>query len=231
MARTAKKPVFASPDWNRALKARFLDSGFRHNQEALRQLAVDVRAGTVTPQQWAEQFSLGETWVEEWAQDVIDYWEVVQYPVPDLARLDATRSVTIVYPPPRDGSKENDLFSFSVETVPTSKLSIGITMGGSVEGEPDDDWNRFKAQMHANLERALDSYRQKALCSGASREVRIPNDLLRKADVTAFYFFRQMSPRQIISQLVERVGAETTVYRWIKEIATLLDLPMRSRQR
>jgi len=231
MARSKNKTVFAPPSWRRALKARFLDFAFRRNPNALRILAIEVRAGKITPRQWVDQYQLGGTWVEEWVADVLDAWQMQPYMFSEIDRLGNTKlPPSIYYPPPRDESTADDVFSFKVDTVPTSKLSIGITAGGSIpDGEPDDDWLRFRKQMHANLDRALDWYHQNALDLGASREVLIPNDLFRKTEVTAVYFFCAKSPEQILPNLVERVGDRTTLHRWIREISKLLDLPTKKR--
>jgi hypothetical protein len=231
MARSSKKPVFTSPGWHQALKARFLNFGFRHNPDALRLLATEVRESKITPQQWANQYHLGGTWVEEWVGDVLIAWGNQPYLVSEVDQLGNTDlPPTVYYPAPRDESTADDVFSFSVNGIPNSKLSLGITAGGSVpEGEPDDDWLQFKKQMHGNLDRALDWYQQNALDLGSSREVLIPNDLFRKTEVTAVYFFCAKNPAQILPILLERVGDRTTVHRWIQEITKLLDIPMKKR--
>ena len=166
--------------------------------------------------EWATRYGLGETWVEGWAKEVIATWEMEPYLIGDLDRPNGNRP-NILYPQPRDARKPADEFKFSVSTMPTSKLSIGILAGGSKK-DPDDDWLRFKKQTKDNLDRAIERYRKHALASGASREVVMPKELRLKIETAALYFFCEMSPQTLLQNLIMRVGAETTVYRWIKKL-------------
>lgn len=231
MARSKNKLAFVPPDWHQALRARFLDYGFLHNPSALRQLATDVRSNAMTTRQWASQYHLEETWVEEWVGDVLEVWRNEPYLVSEVAqRGDVKPPGTIRYPLPRDGRTADDPFSYSVSTVPTSNLSLGITMGGSVpDDEPDDDRLRFRKQVHTNLDHALDLYYERVVCKNARREVIVPKDLLRKTEVTAVYLFCSVSPENMLPKLLETVGSRITVYRWIKQIADLLEIPIQKR--
>ena len=213
MARPKDKPVFTPPGWRQALKSWFLHYAFHHHPEALIQLAAEVRSSVITARQWAKRYDVAETWVEEWAGDALETWWIH----PNLL------SPSILYPPPQDDSTTDDVFSFKVALLPPSKLSLGITMGGIIQDVEDDDWKRFKKQLHQSLEDALNSYRAKA------SETLIPRDLLRKTEAAAVYFFCGMIPEAILPKLDEKVEEASTVYRWIKEIANLLELPMRTK--
>jgi hypothetical protein len=276
MARKKREMTFVCPGWEQAVKALFLSFGLAHNLNALHQLATDVRDGKMTVRQWANQYGLGKSWVEEWAQDTLCAWRDEPLLIAELTRLVDRRGPdpkNIQYDPPREHCKAADFFRFTasagpftyrVLTIPTSKLSIGVTMGGSVEGEPDDDWLRFRQRMHEQfdlafnryqtraerssrhiqsestydhlqlkrlvhrrMELVLDKYRKSAVKDGTSRELTVPTDLHKKIEAAAFYFFRQTSSEKMVTQLVHRVGASTTVYRWVKEMADLLRLPMK----
>ena len=229
MARSTDKRVFTTPAWIQAAKCWFIDYGFRHNPDALGRLATEVRTGEITPREWATRYGLSETWVEGWAKEVIATWEMEPYLIGDLDRPNGNRP-NILYPQPRDARKPADVFNFSVSTMPTSTLSAGILAGGSREN-PGDDGRRFKKQMRDILERALEQYEKHVLTSGASREIVVPRAPYLKIETAALYFFCEMSPQTLLQNLIMRVGAETTVYRWIKEITKLLDLPMKRRGR
>jgi len=233
MAGTKIKGIFVPPGGRQALKARFLDFGFRHNPDALRRLATDVRSKLMTPREWAKLYRLEGTWVEVWVGDTLEDWVRQPYLVSAIDQLASTEQPrTILYPPPRDESTAADMFTFSVSQIPTSKLSLGITMGGSFgDDEPDDDWERFKFQMHSQLDYALHRYQPIALRQGASREILLPKDLLTKLEVTAAYYFCGMSLERILPRLRERVGDRATLHRWIKKVAKLLDIPMKRRRR
>lgn len=227
MARTKNKPVFTSPRWQQALKALFLHFAFHHRPEALRRLVTEVRNNAITPQDWANLYGVAGTWVEVWVADTLEAWKTQPYLLADLDQA----GNTVLYPPPRDESTADDVFSFSVSAIPLAKLSLGITMGGSLpDGQPEDDWLRFKEQIHRSLESALESYRQRAAQLGASREVLVPKDLLLKTEATAVYFFCGKNPGQLLKLLKQKVGDRTTVYRWIREIAKLLEMPMKRRR-
>jgi hypothetical protein len=230
MAGKKKAKVFAPPGWRQALKCQFLNFAFVHNRHALQLLAVDVKNGSMTPHEWAKSFNLAGTWVEEWAQDTLEFWVMF----PDLGPEGSNpgnneQPIEVSYPPPCDEKNDADVFSFKISVVPISKLALGITVGGSLrKDEPEDDWQRFKKRVHASLDFALEEYCQNAVRSGASDELLVPSDLDLKVEVTAAYFFCGMSPAQLRYRLVTKVGDNSTVYRWIKEIAKLLNIPMKA---
>ena len=77
--------------------------------------------------------------------------------------------------------------------------------------------------MHARLDYALDKFRMKAAKSGSSREIVVPGDLDLKLQIAALYIFCNMKTEELAKhQSVLR--DRTIVYRWLKEILTLLDL-------
>jgi hypothetical protein len=224
MARQKKQPVFAPPGWRQAIKSKFLRNAFHFNPQALSLLATKVRAREITEQDWAASFGVAGTWIEEWAKDTLQSWrEQPSYcPAPD----DAGKR-WVFFATPRDGETEADVFSFEISAKPLCRMSFGVTIGGYLqEGEPEDDWERFKRQMHESLDNALKDFRMKAVQSGSSREIVIPSGLDLKLELAALYLFSNKSP----TELAENAAVardRTVVYRWLKEILTLLELPMK----
>jgi hypothetical protein len=224
MARQKKQPVFAPPGWRQAIKSKFLRNAFHFNPQALSLLATKVRAREITEQDWAASFGVAGTWIEEWAKDTLQSWrEQPSYcPAPD----DAGKR-WVFFATPRDGETEADVFSFEISAKPLCRLSFGVTIGGYLQdGEPEDDWERFKRQMHESLDNALKAFRMKAVQSGSSREIIVPSDLDLKLELAALYLFSNKSP----TELAENAAVardRTVVYRWLKEILTLLELPMK----
>jgi len=191
-----------------------------------------VKQGKVTAHDWATQFGVAETWMEEWAgtcpAELNDQGEVWLEPV----------------------RREKDVFSYSVSATPFCTGSLGVTIGGApewftrdpngdvvehryasrpkvsapskadrIELEPDDDWKRFEKEQLAMFQDALAKYRK-------ANEIAVPNDLDKKLQAAAVYLFGRSSPANIRLHS----GAEhdpSTKFRWVKEALTLLDLPPR----
>src|SRR5271169_3966558 len=126
MAGKSRPQVFGMPTWRQALRAKFLDFGFRHNPDALRLLATQVKNGLMTPRAWVDSFDLGDTWVEEWVNDTLAYWKDRPDSCPDFPEPQTNGQPAVLsYPPPRVAQNAEDVFEFSVRGVPVSKLSLG----------------------------------------------------------------------------------------------------------
>jgi len=207
--------VFAPPVWRQTLKAKFLVTAFGHCPQATELLAGQVREGARSVQDWAVQFNVSGTWIELWAEDVLQTW----------------RWTPLVYPwrpPPPPEELEADFFSFRIDNArPSCRFSHRVLVGGHFPKEADPrNWERFKQEQHAALEWHLNQYREKALQAGASREIRVPGDLDLKLEVAAIYILRGMTCREI--GVLRGVGRDPSVVsRWLKEILGLLDLPRR----
>ena len=78
MARPKKQPQFEPPGFHQAIRARFIQFAQLHSSPALRLLATKVWLGELSLQEWAKSFNVSQTWVEQWAQDALDYWRTSQ---------------------------------------------------------------------------------------------------------------------------------------------------------
>ena len=216
MSRRKKAPVFVSPAWHQTLKTKFLQAAFGNCLEAANLLVTDVYEQRMTTRDWAERFNVAGTWIEQWAAEVLEFWH--DHPV-IFPRL----------PPPHVEETEADSFSFVIANArPFFKFSLGVLAGGSFPDDADeDDWGRFKQQQHARLEAALERYRLMAVQAGTSLEIKIPNDLDLKLQVAAIYIFRGMSIDEL-AEMKEIARDRTRVYRWVAEILSLVDIPMRT---
>jgi hypothetical protein len=240
MAGKPRQQAFVGPRWKRAIKAKFLDFGFRNNPDALKRLTTEVKSGEITASAWAKSYDLGGTWVESWAEHTLSVWELR----PDLC---PENLFDVRYPPPDDEHTQKDIFKFSFRGVPDaehthpemfkfsfsgvpeSKLSLGLTLGGAFGNNAEDDWERFRQQARQKLDLALDQYRAKPSISRASSEMIPPKDLDLKVETAALYFFGQKTPEKLRPHLVSTVGDRTTVNRWLKAIVVLLQLKLRQR--
>lgn len=215
MPRKKKVPVFAPPAWRQTLKAKSLSTALGNCHEAGNLLAKEARNGTISAHEWAERFNVADTWIEKWAENQLAGWQLEPHTFPNL------------FPPSDEGTKA-DSFSFSItDARPFCKFSLGVLTAGSLPaGAEEDDWERFKKGLHFDLDLALNRYRDSALQSGASKEVKVPSDLEKKLGVAGLYFFRGMSPDEI-GDLRQVARDRTVVYRWLDEIVGLLGLRMR----
>ena len=194
MARTKKKPVFASPGWRQAIKCKFLSFAFQYNPHALELLATKAMDGAITAREWAAAFDLAGTWIEQWAEDTLQVWHEQPALCPMPKAPCSTAQVQVWYPPPRDLKTEADVFSFEISETPMCRLSLGITVGGTLLGdEPVEDWKRFKCQMHEQLELKLNEFYARALDSGVSDEIVVPDSLDKRLEIAALCLFCNIS--------------------------------------
>lgn len=236
MARPKKAKTFAPPSWQQAIRAKFLNYAVAHNSPALRLLATEVRDGHMTVRQWVVALGVAGTWIEQWAENAIEYWRT------NPPTFRGNGEVEMWFPAPRDGQTAADVFTYSVTDTPRSRASLGVTMGGSLKwytqrpGDPEpvaqhdplNDWEQFKKEQHAMLEDALNRYQENAVHSGASDRIAIPAELDRKLEIAALYVFCGMSPERIWNRGRNGIHADrTTINRWLKEVMPLLDLKMR----
>jgi hypothetical protein len=198
---------------------------------------------------WAKKFNVSGTWVEQWAQDTLDFWHKASLSrelrgkVPEgesEGPLICTGSpivrqssgVEMSYPSPSlDGRTAADVFSCNLTGTPFARLSHGITIGGdaSVLWSPgEDDETAFRRHMRATLEAALDEFFKHAVECGASGQISIPKDpedLDLKIECAALYVLCNVS-RPRLAELTHRVGKEA-MYLWLKDtVEELLDLRM-----
>jgi hypothetical protein len=222
MPRTKKQAILTTPLWNQTLKVMFLEAGFHHCPEALELLQPDVRAGAVSVHAWADQFSLAGTWVEHWAGVTLAEWAGHPHLFPNFQSL-------------LFESAAADRFSYEVHgRYPTCKFALGTVVGGSLsEGAPHDDWERFKAELRNDLDRALENYLQEALTTGALQRITVPSELQLKVEVAALYFFRNLTPQQIADYPTKSYDRthrnRTQINVWLKEVLPLLGLWMRAK--
>ena len=126
--RPKKQPTFEPPGFKQAVRARFIEYARRHGSRALHLLATDVWRGEMTLDAWAKSFNVAGTWVEAWAQDVLDAWrEGIRYPAPAVSESGV---LTMWYPSPDDGHTAADLFSCHLTGTPLAQLQHGIIFGG-----------------------------------------------------------------------------------------------------
>jgi hypothetical protein len=74
MARPTKQPQFEPPGFHQSPRAKFIKFALTQNSPALRLLGTSVWRGEMSPENWAKQFNVSGTWVEQWAQDALDSW-------------------------------------------------------------------------------------------------------------------------------------------------------------
>src|ERR1017187_5338458 len=122
--RPKKQPTFEPPGFKQAVRARFIEYARRHGSAALHLLATDVWRGEMTLDAWAKSFNVAGTWVEAWAQDVLDAWrEGIRYPAPAVSESGV---LTMWYPSPDDGHTAADVFSCHLTGTPLAQLQHGI---------------------------------------------------------------------------------------------------------
>lgn len=215
MSRKKQQPVLVPPDGIQTVKAEFLECARILTPAGFNILGTDVKAGKMSVRQWADYFGLAGTWIERWAEDTVRTWELHPKTFP-------------YYPAPRDEATDAGYFYYAVSGIrPFSRLSLGLTMGGSLRGgSEENDWRSFVTAMHTDLDEALEEYKQAALKSGAIRFALIPNDLGLKLTVAAHYLFGKKSAAEIAALPTVRRD-RTVVTRWLDQILTILNLPAR----
>jgi hypothetical protein len=228
MPRKKKQKVFAPPGWRQAIKAKFLSLAFHHNPNALYLLATKGRAGVITAHEWADSLNVAGTWIEQWAEDTLQAWRLEPYLCDIAPGPNNTANGSVLYPPPRDRQTEADVFSFKISATPMCRLLFGITIGGGPlrADEPQDDWERFRKEIQAKLDDALDRYRENAVHLGASCEIAVPGDLDLKLEIAALYVFGFKSAEELGKQSAV-LRDRTVVYRWLDDILGLLGLSMK----
>ncbi len=222
-----KKPlVLVSPSALQAIRTKFLNFAVRHNSPALRLLATKVYPSEMSVHQWADSLNVAETWLEQWAQDTVMAWCQGASPAPKKTE---DGKLELAFRAPRDERAPADEFRYTISATPLSKLAHAVTVGGSpwwIE-QPADDWERFKKEIHDQIDGALERFLEKAVQLGASREIKIPDELDKKLEGAALYILCGTGTAQLHSGLRTRVGDVSTVYRWLRETLRLLDLPMK----
>src|SRR5580704_16273193 len=106
--------VFTSASEQQAIKQKFLDFARRHNSPAMRLLATKVFKDELSVADWAQQFNLTGTWVQEWAEDTLRAWRTGTCPTPVIEGTD----LKAYYPSPRS---QPDTFSCVIKGTPLSR--------------------------------------------------------------------------------------------------------------
>jgi hypothetical protein len=227
VGRPKKQAKFLPAGFHQAVRALFIRLALLHGSRALRLIATAVWPCEMTPKHWAELFNQSGTWLEQYADDALDFWR--SYP-----QIGPESGNPLVYPGPRSESTAADVFSFATEAMPLSRIQHGITLGGdpSVIWQPaEDDETAFRRQIHQKLDAALDEYFQNAVASGTSIKIRIPTDLNFKIETTALYLLCDKSCRDLIT-LPKNPGfpnvEEDAMRKWLRETTTLLRLRSKS---
>lgn len=213
MPRPKKKRTLVTPAWEAALKTKFLDYSFRLYPLPLQELFLQVAAKKLTLREWAQSWQVSGTWIEKWASDTLKDWSKSP-PVPDGG---------INYYGP--SARETEGFSFKIENEhPDCRIAFGLTVGGKpFDDEPQDDWERFRGNMHKRLDFALEQFHRTALVAGSFNELDVDSDpdLDLKIATAAMNVFGQLSAGRIAPQVrYER----STVTRWLDKILDHLDL-------
>jgi hypothetical protein len=228
MSRQKRAPAFFPPSGMQAIRTRFLNYAVQYRSRALHVLAKDVYRGDMSVSEWARSLNATSTWLERWAQDTVDSWNQGLIPAPNLTENGA---LEFRFRAPRDEQTQADEFSCILSGTPLSMHAHRVTIGGPPWWEPNttDDQECFRKEMHFQLDLRLDAFFVRAVKSGASQQITLPNELDKKLQAAAQYILCDKSTGELHSQLVMCVGNVNTVYRWLREILDFLGLPMRAR--
>ncbi len=223
--RPKKQPTFEPPGFKQAVRARLIEYARRHGSAALHLLATDVWRGEMTLDAWAKSFNVAGTWVEAWAQDVLDAWrEGIRYPAPAVSESGV---LTMWYPSPDDGHTAADLFSCHLTGTPLAQLQHGIIFGGDASAcwnPGEDDETAFRRRMHARLDDALDDFFRHAPEFGASSRITIPKGLDLKIECAALYLLCSVSRADLVKRLKSTHVAKEAMYNWLQDAMQVLDL-------
>lgn len=226
--RPAKKKLIVKPGWFHEQKKRFIETAFHHYQQVFISLRDDVlRDKKFTVRKWAEQFDLGDTWIERWAADTVSLWE--WHPESLESSEDPEgKYVRMVWAEPRD--KPPDVL-----------FNIPLRMPNAA------DRAEFLKALYADLEsvvlgspdKTLSAWLDGMLKNGQLLEIDEPTNLNLKIECAVLYYFGRMSTQDIANRVGVGVvpgstmtaGVRESVNRWLKEISNILELPLRRRGR
>ena len=210
--------AIVSREWVHQQRVRFLETAFHHYPSALASLRNDVwRDKRISAGHWASQFDLEGTWVEQYAADVIGFWE-----------LEANSSVDPQSPgqlfPPEPRRNEAPLF-FAINWRLPNTGSRGAFL----------DRATLVAELQADVGHLFAGWLEARLRDGSLIEILEPTDLDLKIECAVLYYFGRMSPQDIVDRkrvLVVRgssmmAGSRVTVNRWLQQVSEVLSLPRR----
>jgi hypothetical protein len=72
VARPKKQLLVELPGFHQLIRVKFISFALGHRSPALRLLATKVWHREMSVAEWAKSFYVSGTWVEQWAQDVLD---------------------------------------------------------------------------------------------------------------------------------------------------------------
>lgn len=242
MARPRKQKNPEPPAFHQAIRARFLYFGVRHSCRALQVLATEIwptirqeleasllrvpkadeqylwqerrPRRTKAVRRWTAAIYQGGKWLEQWAEDTLDYW-----------RHSPRTAERLIYPLPRVGSEDDD-FRFATKITPVSREQVGIVFGGDRNLWADvSSEELLRRNAREQLEAALDQY----FASARERwgAVAIPKDLNLKIETAALYVLCGATRSDLAARLVATHTTEKTIWDWLSEVLPLLQLRMR----
>jgi hypothetical protein len=209
MGRKPRKPASLNTGLIHNLQYSFLEATNRICPEVAESLKRIAEEGTGF-EQWAEQFGIHGTWIEEAAKSTLIAWgtnpafkEKSRWVLPAVAQ-----NYPYGYPPFPWTRRLIDGFHI------TSYLFSAETQRREFQAAVDRDFEH------------IDKW---AAAQGLTVKKLIPGELEKKMECTALYLYR----RWTIEQVRNRDGYRTTqanMWRWITETLKLLDLPKRDRR-
>jgi hypothetical protein len=128
MGRRKDKTTLVTPLWIEALRTNFLSAAFGLMPSARDLLATKGYRGEITSLDWAREFDVQGTWIEEWAERTLKDWKAF----PDWVRNDPVTGalVEVFCNPPEVAQTKEDQFSYSTSGNLPSPYAIGVVAGG-----------------------------------------------------------------------------------------------------
>ena len=243
------KLVITSPRLLEDRKRQFLEIVARVCPEVLESLRAEVLEGGLTESEWCRRFGLDQTWIESSVSRTVELWRSnpstlharatakdvekavaqVRLQLADKPEIDENsirahvegqiaRAATLpqqafIFQPAAQQKRE--LFRFELTCDPCGPQGY----------ETLEDFTR---DIQNELKKKLEAYIQSMKDAGLVYEADQIENLDLKMKATALYYFQQMTPADIRSEVGSAKGIDLgTANAWVKEISNLLGLTMR----
>lgn len=208
MPRKHIPPTHLNTGLRQEFQYRFLDTTNRVCPEVVEDLKK-VRRGQLPFDQFAEECGIRGTWIEEAARDTLDAWDHnSSMEAQSWWRLPSfVQDYPHGYPPFRE----------------TRQYIRGFHLP-SYLFLPDG----YRQALHAAVERDLDQISRWAASECYTVAKRIPTELQKKLACAALHLFRGWT----FQRLTDERGYSTdpsNMWRWVREVFQLLELPLRRR--
>jgi hypothetical protein len=193
--------------WRQEYQYQFLETTNRVCPEVVEDLKK-VRRGQLPFDRFSEEYGIPGTWIEDAARNTLDAWEHN----PRMEREFRWRLPSFVesHLQPRFRETERYLRGFHLASYLFS---------------PDG----CRQAAHAALDRDFDQVDKAAASEGYTVAKRIPTELQKKLECAALYLFRRLTSQRLADG-GRYFTDPTNMWRWVRDVFALLELPRRSRR-